>query len=112
MPLPVRCKNPPTWLDNEDSVNARVAHCAFTIGSDDATCCRGYRLIFPFEQEQFTNGLWWELDRTRNCWRTIGWGVDNPEYVMHTPPKQISSQAEDNDSDAESNRSQDTDTEV
>lgn len=37
-------------------------------------------MIFPFEDHKLTQGLWWHIDRGRNCWRTIGWDIDDPEF--------------------------------
>ena len=37
-------------------------------------------MVFPFEENPITKGLWWELDRARQRWRTIGRGLGDPEY--------------------------------
>jgi len=39
-----------------------------------------YRLLFPFEEDPETEGMWWELDREGERWRTVTWQIYDPEY--------------------------------
>lgn len=39
-----------------------------------------YRLLFPFEDDPETEGMWWELDHHWKRWRTVSWRVYDPEH--------------------------------
>lgn len=61
--------------------NSRLAHCVSTWDTDSLhRDFPRYRLLFPFENDPLTDGLWWEIDHGRSCWRTIGWDVDDPQH--------------------------------
>ncbi len=62
-------------------VNSRAAHCVRGAGRVSSYELSHYRLVFPFELDPCTYDVWWEIDRDRRRWRTIGWGLDDPEYV-------------------------------
>lgn len=72
-----------TTLPANDRINSRAAHCTPTYTVEGALCQKDYYLVFPFESKQITDGLWWKLDRARRCWRTIGWGIDDPDHHVH-----------------------------
>jgi hypothetical protein len=63
--------------------NIRAAHCGPQI-DDDGNCVfpQDYRLLFPFEEDPETEGMWWELDREEERWRTVTWQVYDPEYYI------------------------------
>ena len=63
-------------MPRADVVNSRVAHCDHG-GQVDI---KQYRLIFPFEDDEATQGLWWESDGEHHRWRMIGWKAYDPEY--------------------------------
>jgi hypothetical protein len=61
--------------------NTRVPHC--TPRKDDNghyAFSRDYRLLFPFEEDPETEGMWWELDYHKKRWRTVSWRTYDPEY--------------------------------
>ncbi|KAK0302489.1 hypothetical protein LTR82_017854 [Friedmanniomyces endolithicus] len=41
---------------------------------------RDYRILFPFEEDPETEGMWWELDYHKKRWRTVSWRMYDPEY--------------------------------
>lgn len=61
-----------------------------------------YRLLFPFESHSLTDRLWWEIDHTRSCWRTIGWDVNDPNYNERAVARARGNSKEEEDSGLES----------
>lgn len=60
--------------------NMRVPHC--TPRKDDEghyTFSKSYRLLFPFEEDPETEGMWWEVDHRNKRWRTVSWRIYDPE---------------------------------
>ena len=45
----------------------------------EETCHQSYRLLFPYEEEVLTEGLWWIIDRRNGRWKTLGSGITDPE---------------------------------
>lgn len=61
--------------------NTRVPHC--TPEKDDNgqyVFSRDYRILFPFEEDADTEGMWWEVDYHKKRWRTVSWKMYDPEY--------------------------------
>jgi hypothetical protein len=68
-------------MPQSGTTNSRLAHYVSSSGTHPHRPeFPQYRLLFPFESHSLTDGLWWEIDHTRSCWRTIGWDVDDPNY--------------------------------
>ncbi|KAG9760335.1 hypothetical protein KCU73_g2940, partial [Aureobasidium melanogenum] len=66
--------------------NKRVAHCGRDLDNSVTSRSSSYRLLFPFEDDPLTEGLWWEVDRQNNRWRTVGWNVEDPDdFKRHSP---------------------------
>jgi hypothetical protein len=66
--------------------NTRVAHCGRDLDDSVTSQSSSYRLLFPFEDDPLTEGLWWEVDRQNNRWRTVGWNVEDPDdFKRHNP---------------------------
>jgi hypothetical protein len=59
--------------------NTRAAHCNPSKRRNIPHAYSSYRLVFPFEDDPLTVGLWWELNDRRNSWRTVGWGIEDPD---------------------------------
>ena len=61
--------------------NTRAAHCTPQINdSGDRNFSPDYRLVFPFEEDPETEGMWWAIDYQRTRWRTISWRIYDSEY--------------------------------
>lgn len=57
-----------------------------------------YRLLFPFEEDPETEGMWWELDREGERWRTVAWQNYDPEYyerAVQTPSEESKAETRD-----------------
>jgi hypothetical protein len=63
--------------------NTRAPHCTPKIDDNgEVLFPQDYRLLFPFEEDPETEGLWWELDRQGERWRTVSWTIYDPEYYV------------------------------
>jgi hypothetical protein len=61
--------------------NTRTPHCMPRKDDDGHYAfSRDYRLLFPFEEDPETEGMWWELDYHKKRWRTVSWRTYDPEY--------------------------------
>jgi hypothetical protein len=67
-------------------LNTRVAHCGRDLDDSVTSQCSSYRLLFPFEDDPLTEGLWWEVDRQNDRWRTVGWNVEDPDVFRRHDP--------------------------
>lgn len=72
-------------------LNTRVAHCERDLDDSVTSQSSSYRLLFLFEDDPLTEGLWWEVDRENNRWRTVGWTVEDPDdFKRHGPTVEYS----------------------
>ena len=61
--------------------NTRAPHCVPEKDDDGRHVFpEDYRILFPFEEDPETDGMWWELDHRKKRWRTVSWKVYDPEY--------------------------------
>ena len=59
----------------------RAPHCMPQIDdSGNHNFSPDYRLVFPFQEDPETEGMWWAIDYQRTRWRTISWTTYDPEY--------------------------------
>ncbi|OQN95697.1 hypothetical protein B0A48_18445 [Cryoendolithus antarcticus] len=56
-----------------------------------------YRLLFPFEDDPETEGMWWEVDYHKKRWRTVSWQMYDPEHwqACHYPKPQTAISVQD-----------------
>lgn len=69
-----------SYLPSDGRINVREAHCGIHTVDENIESTH-YRIVYPFEDDPLTTGLWWILDRTNGCWRTIGWDIVDPELA-------------------------------
>ncbi|KAF2181527.1 hypothetical protein K469DRAFT_443435, partial [Zopfia rhizophila CBS 207.26] len=60
------------------SINSRLAHCVPVLSHQSPRELSYYRLLFPFEDDPLTDGLWWGIDNKRSQEHVGG----NTEYLV------------------------------